>query len=383
MKRLTVLLVIIFAEATSAGVFDSQHEVAALTSVLKQPIPAEWVDKARALDDQFMLDGEIDGQKVYLVTDGRVTMLEEIVERLLINMGEDPRRWVVRVFDTKPKVVNAFVTGGQYIYVFTGLLEEAESQDEIAFVLGHELGHSLLQHHERRTNDWTQQLAALATIAAAINGSDSLEDLSTVLQSDYSQIDEQEADAIGVAIAMRAGYNALRGADFFVRQVRQQVADEKELKQYGDELDALKVELEQQKVNCEYLIANWNAISHTQENVDIYNQECGTYEAKRQTYNQSLAQWNVLNAQRNIDQLTSSHPDSQSRVAAVAALADFMRGRRALDTLEVHQQAYRVMTALTTVNSVLVVSAGDAPPIDSVKAIPREQASTLLQPDQP
>jgi len=382
MNRLIVFLVIIVAEASFAGAFDSQHEVAALTSVLKQPIPAEWVDKARALDDQMMLDGEIDGQNVYLVTDERVMMLEEIVERLLVNMGEDPRRWVVRVFDTDPKMVNAFVTGGKYIYVFTGFLEEAQSQDEIAFVLGHELGHSLLQHQERRANDWTQQLAGLVMAAAAVNGSDSLQDLSTVLQSAYSQTDEQEADAIGVAIATRAGYNALRGADFFVRQVRQQVAIEKEMQLFGDELDALKAELEQQRVNCEYLNANWDAIPHTQGNVDIYNQECGTYEAKRQVYNQSLAQWNVSNTQRNIDELTSSHPDSRTRVAAVAALTDFMRGRRALHTLEVHQQAYRVMTALTTVDSVLVAGAGDAPRIDSVDANPREQAGTLVQTDQ-
>ena len=364
MKRLTVFLVIAIAEVCSAGVLDSQHEVTALVSILTQPIPAEWVAKARKHDDQFMLDGEIDGQKVYLVTDRRLTKLERIVETLLTNMGENPRRWVVRVFDTKSKVVNAFVTGGKYIYVFTGFLDEAQSKDEIAFVLGHELGHSLLQHQERRANDWTQQLAALATLAAAVNSSDSLKDLSTVLQSDYSQIDEQEADAIGVAIATRAGYNALRGADFFVRQVKQQDTDEKEWEQFGHELDALKAEVEQHRVNCEYIVANWNVIPHTQENVDIHNRECGMYKSKALAYNQSLAQLNAANAQRNIDQLTSSHPDSQSRVAAVAALTDFMRGRRGLNTLERHQQAYRVMTALTRVNSVLVTDAGDSPRID-------------------
>jgi len=50
---------------------------------------------------------------------------------------------------------------------------------------------------------------------------------------------------------------------------------------------------------------------------------------------------------------------SQS-LASVAALFDFMRGRLGLDTLSGHQQAYRVMSALTAVDSILVVEAGDS-----------------------
>ena len=107
-------------------------------------------------------------------------------------------------------------------------------------------------------------------------------------------------------------------------------------------------------------MANWNAISHTQKNVDLYNEECGTYETRRRTYSQALAQWNAQNAQRKIGELTSSHPDSHSRIAAVAALSDFMRGRRGLDTLSGHQQAYRVMSALTAVDSILVADVGDS-----------------------
>lgn len=360
MKSFLLFLLALSSSVALAAPFDSQHDVAALMRVLQQPVPAEWVSKARQMDDQLMLDGEINGQKFYLVTDARLTMLEEIVENLLVNMGEDPRRWVVRVFDTEPKVVNAFVTGGQYIYVFTGFLDEAQSQDEVAVVLGHELGHSLLQHQERQSNDWTQILAGFAALAAARNGSDSLAALSTVLRSDYSQTDEQEADAIGVAIATRAGYNALRGADFFSRQARQQDAQEEEWKQYGEELDATGARLARQRADCEYLMANWDSIPHNQHNVDLYNEACGTYEPKRLAYNQALAQRNIVDARRRMAEIASSHPDNQSRVAAIAALTDFMRGRRGLNTLSGHEQAYRVMTALTAVDSVLVSGAGDA-----------------------
>lgn len=360
MKLTAALLTALLANHAVAGGFDSQHEVSVLASVLSRPIPQDWVTRARERDDQIMLNGELDGQRLYLVTDERVDQLEDIVETLLINMDEDPHRWIVRVFDTEPKMENAFVTGGKYIYVFTGFLESAQSEDEIAFVLSHELGHSLLQHQERRANDWTQQLAQLATIAAALNGSDSLETLSTVLQSDYSQIDEQEADAIGVAIATRAGYNALRGADFFVRDVREQEAEKQVLAQYHEQVEQMRVDLLQQHANCTYIQKNWDSVPHNEKNVTLYNEECGTYNAKRQVYAQHQAQYDAAIAQRNIAQLTSSHPDSQRRIAAIAALTDYMRGNRSLDTISGHQQAHRVMTALKQIDSVLVANAGDA-----------------------
>ena len=124
--------------------------------------------------------------------------------------------------------------------------------------MGHELGHSLLHHQQRRANDWTQQLAVLASLAAAVNGSESLEDLSTVLRSDYSQTDEQEADAIGVAIATRAGYNAVRGADFFVRQVREQEADARDSADYAEVLEQQRADLLQQHANCiRLLLIGW------------------------------------------------------------------------------------------------------------------------------
>ena len=360
MKWTALMISIGLANAALAGGFGSQHEVSALTQVLQQPIPDEYIAEAREFDDQLMIEGEMDGQRVYLVTDERVTQLEGIVERLLVNMGQDPRRWVVRVFDTEPKTENAFVTGGKYIYVFTGFLEAAQSEDEIAFVLGHELGHSLLQHRERRSNDWTQQLAILAQVAASVNGSDSLNALTAVLKSGYSQLDEQEADAIGVAIATRAGYNALRGADFFVRNVREQQAETEEWEQYRLDLDQMAADLNQQYADCEYLQQNWDNIEHNEHNVALFNEECGTYNEKAQSYVKVRAQYDASMAQRNIEELTSSHPDNQSRVAAVAALSDFMRGRRGLDTLSRHRQAYRVMSALTAVDSILVADVGDS-----------------------
>ena len=122
----------------------------------------------------------------------------------------------------------------------------------------------------------------------------------------------------------------------------------------------MAVDLNQQYANCEYLQQNWEHIEHKENNVALYNEECGTYNPKAQSYVKVRAQYDASMAQRNIEELTSSHPDNQSRVAAVAALSDFMRGRRDLETLSGHQQAYRVMAALTAVDSILVADVGDS-----------------------
>ncbi len=47
------------------------------------------------------------GTKVYLVTDARQQRVQGLVGRVLSGIGESPQGWVVRVFDSDPKIVNA------------------------------------------------------------------------------------------------------------------------------------------------------------------------------------------------------------------------------------------------------------------------------------
>ena len=109
--------------------------------------------QAREADDKIMAGGDVEGVHVYLVTDERSARANELVGGLLRAAGQNPNEWVVRVLDTDPKLVNAFVMGGKYVYIYTGLLAQKPSDDELAFILSHELGHSLLKHQERQEND--------------------------------------------------------------------------------------------------------------------------------------------------------------------------------------------------------------------------------------
>ena len=69
-------------------------------------------------------------------------------------------------------VPNAFALPGGYVYITRGLLALAESEAEVAGVLGHEIGHVTARHTAQRQTRATGAglLATLGTIGAAIFG---------------------------------------------------------------------------------------------------------------------------------------------------------------------------------------------------------------------
>ena len=265
---LAVLAAVWIPQPLSA-LFGDGHSVDAIVSALNAEFPQELVDHVREIDDQIMLEGQFEGERIYLVTDERSVESNALVERLLTAMGEDPSHWVVRVFETDEPVPNAFVTGGKYIYVFHGLLEQATSEDEVAFVLAHELGHSLLKQSIRQQNDDSTLLIGLAQLGAMLsqNHAGDIQNVARFLEASYSRLDEEEADALAVAITRRAGFDPLRGVDFFSRMKRQQDT------YWSDYQTALAQELEavqQAQTYCqqwsEFFYAAWE--NQTQENAD-------------------------------------------------------------------------------------------------------------------
>jgi predicted Zn-dependent protease len=324
-----------------------QHSVEAVVAALKSPISDEAAAQAREFDDKIMSSGDVEGVHVYLITDERSTRVNTLVAGLLRNAGQDPTEWVVRVLDTDPKLVNAFVVGGKYVYVYSGLLAQNPSDDELAFILSHELGHSLLKHQERQANDGSSTWAAVAGLAALFSDKnrDALTTIATAITSSYNRVDEQEADAIGCCIAHRAGYDPLRGADFFTRSMREQDTRQG---QFNAALTQGKADYDQSLAACQQWQQWYNGswLNQTPANADKVNGICQDAENKRLSYNQVVEQYNAeaMAERRNV--LLSTHPQDQSRVATIAALADFLAGRRDVATLAKYQQSSRVIAAL-------------------------------------
>lgn len=336
-----------------------QHSVDGLVSALTAPLSQQAISEAREFDDRLLGEGHTGEQRVYLVTDERSRKVNEITAKLLTAMGHDPSAWVVRVLDTKPPVSNAFVVGGRYVYVFTGFLQEAESDDEIAFVLGHELGHSLLKHGERQQSDFSMRLAGLLALIGELAKGKTAENLTGFalsMQAQYSQQDEAEADALGAAIAIRSGFDPLRGVDFFTRSLRAQDEETPGASLSDDQLQAMRAEVSQLQTTCLQWTNAWNGrqIAQTQENADQVNSICADAESKRVAFNRANEEFYMARAQKALDGLTGTHPDSQSRVAALAATVDFLAGRRDVESLLKYRNAGLVMQALQKTESVLL-----------------------------
>ncbi|HTH16804.1 MAG TPA: M48 family metalloprotease, partial [Magnetospirillum sp.] len=67
-----------------------------------------------------------------------------VADRVLKGAGEQPSQWEVLVF--KSDEINAFALPGNKIGVYEGMMKLASSDDELAAVLGHEVGHNKAHH---------------------------------------------------------------------------------------------------------------------------------------------------------------------------------------------------------------------------------------------
>jgi predicted Zn-dependent protease len=114
--------------------------------------------------------------------------------------------------------INALALPGGQILVFTGLLKQAESENELAMVLAHELGHFSHRDHLRRLG----RGLSLALGAFLLFGEDSatgdlVNRFLLVSESHYSREQESAADRFGLELLV-AGYGHAGGAtDFFAR----------------------------------------------------------------------------------------------------------------------------------------------------------------------
>jgi len=143
--------------------------------------------------------------------------LYKVAERLVkVQSRED----IVYHFDILDKDdINAFTLPGGYIYVFKGLMEFIKSDDELAFVLGHEIAHNVAKHAIKKLQGYlgSQLLLVLSTQAKSAGFIQGMELALRSIFSSYSREDEFLADKLGVQYAKEAGYNPCASIEFLMR----------------------------------------------------------------------------------------------------------------------------------------------------------------------
>ena len=145
--------------------------------------------------------------------------LTEIARRIFTAAGLNPKNAeIVLVNDDS---INAFVAGGQTIFVHSGLITHAKSPDEVAFVLSHETGHIVGGHVIRGTEQMksAQTTALISTVLGgllAVAGGSPEAGLAIMMGSNssvmnsfmaYRQSEESAADRTAVDIMKKTGYS--------------------------------------------------------------------------------------------------------------------------------------------------------------------------------
>ncbi|MBQ4833229.1 M48 family metallopeptidase [Pseudoalteromonas sp. MMG010] len=125
------------------------------------------------------------------------------------------QQWEVVVFEDDS--ANAFALPGGYIGVHTGLLKIATNQDQLATVLGHEVGHVIAEHSNERVSQSSLISTGLQLGSVALEMGD-VQYRNEIMQGlglgaqygvilPFSRSHESEADTIGLDLMAEAGFN--------------------------------------------------------------------------------------------------------------------------------------------------------------------------------
>jgi predicted Zn-dependent protease len=142
--------------------------------------------------------------------EGVEAQLQALTDQLAQGWPENPYVLRVRVIKGEP---NAFALPGGQVWVTSQLLEQAESENELAFVLAHEIGHF-------RGRDHLHSLSRgllFSLIAAGLGIGGLFESAADLVQLSFSREQESAADAFGLELVNRHYGHVAGSGHFFAR----------------------------------------------------------------------------------------------------------------------------------------------------------------------
>ena len=135
-------------------------------------------------------------------------MIEQTVERLVAASERPDLHYKVTLLNSQS--INAFALPSGQLYVTRGLVALANDESEVASVLAHEMGHVIARHAAIR-EEQAKQAALVGRVVSDVISDPEVGALalakSKLALASFSRAQEFEADAIGIGIATRAGYD--------------------------------------------------------------------------------------------------------------------------------------------------------------------------------
>jgi predicted Zn-dependent protease len=141
--------------------------------------------------------------------------LQQVSTNILTAIGQNPRNWEAVVFESKE--ANAFALPGNKIGVYEGMFAIATDVNELAAVVGHEVGHNQAEHARERLSSAAATQTGVQILGAAlqIGNIGYASEIAGLLGAGvqyglilpYSRNQELEADSIGLINMAKAGYD--------------------------------------------------------------------------------------------------------------------------------------------------------------------------------
>jgi Zn-dependent protease with chaperone function len=228
MLRARVLLVASAAVILAAGAaFAKDGVTVPRKSIFAKLISAEKVEASAALQYDQMTRQAFQKSALLEADDPQVKRVRAIFEDLYphtFKFNERAKDWKWEVNVMKSPSINAFCMPGGKIAFFTGILDKLKlTDDEVAMIMGHEMGHALWEHARERaakvnlTNISSRVIGGLLFgQAGEMIGAAG----SSLAALKFSRNDETEADLIGLELAARGGYDPRAGITLWEKMAK-------------------------------------------------------------------------------------------------------------------------------------------------------------------
>jgi Zn-dependent protease with chaperone function len=219
MFRTRLLLLAAAASILGAGAVAARDGVnVGRKSIFAKLVSAERVESSSALQYDQMTRQAFQKRALLEDDDRQVQRVRRIFKDLYphtFKFNERAKTWKWEVNVLQSPSINAFCMPGGKIAFFTGILDKLNlSDDEVAMIMGHEMGHALWEHARERTAKTNMTSIGSRVIGGLLFGQAG-EMIgaagSSLAALKFSRNDETEADLIGLELAARAGYDPRAG----------------------------------------------------------------------------------------------------------------------------------------------------------------------------
>ncbi len=168
-----------------------------------------------SVEDEIRIGAQAASQfeaKYGVVSDPAYTgRLQRVVTRMMPYVQRKDLPWTFKVINIEE--FNAAAFPGGFVYATRGLMDGL-TDEELAFVVGHEMGHVDHRHSVKQLEGDQLRRLGLIAIAAGASGGRITDTTATlvsladgVISSQYSKADESESDRYGLGLMAQAGYD--------------------------------------------------------------------------------------------------------------------------------------------------------------------------------